>query len=60
MADAAWKKTFCIKNFFTGEDKDDWRVWSSKMLAFVQKKGYFNARTTVLDLDVADNAAREE
>jgi hypothetical protein len=54
MADAAWKRTFKIKNF-TGEDEDEWRVWSSKMLAFAHKKGYYDALTTVLDLDVAEN-----
>ena len=44
MADAAWKKTFRIKNF-TGEDEDDRRVWNGKMLAYAQKKGYFDALT---------------
>jgi len=56
MADAAWKKTFRIKNF-TGEDEDDWRVWNSKMLAYAQKKGYFDALTDEnLDLAVEANA----
>ena len=54
MADAAWKKTFRIKNF-TGEDEDDWRVWSSKMLAYAQKKGYYDALTTDLDLAIEAN-----
>jgi hypothetical protein len=47
--DAAWKRTFRIKNF-TGEDEDEWRVWSSKMLALAQRKGYHGMLTTVVNL----------
>jgi hypothetical protein len=55
MAEAAWKKTFRIKAF-SGEDEDDWRVWNTKMLAYAQKKGYLTALTTVLDMDVEEEA----
>ena len=55
MADAAWKRTFRIKNF-TGEDEDEWRVWSSKMLAFAHKKGYYECLVTVMDLELDKNA----
>jgi hypothetical protein len=54
MADAAWKRTFRIKNF-TGENEDEWRVWSSKMLAFAHKKGYYDTLATVVDLTVEEN-----
>jgi hypothetical protein len=49
MADTELKKTFRVKNF-TGEDEDEWRVWSSKMLAFAQKKGYYDALVSVVDM----------
>ena len=44
-----------MKNF-TGEDEDDWRVWSSKMLAHAQKKGHFDALTTDSDSATVANA----
>jgi hypothetical protein len=40
MAESAFKRTFKIKAF-TGED-DEWRIWSSKMLAYAVKKGYYD------------------
>jgi hypothetical protein len=55
MAETDWKRTFKIKNF-NGEDEDEWRVWSSKMIAFTHKKGEYNALVTVLDLDVEETA----
>jgi hypothetical protein len=55
MAETAWKRTFKIKNF-SGEDEDEWRVWSSKMIAFAHKKGYYDALVTVVDLDVEETA----
>jgi len=57
MTDAAWKRTFKIKNF-TGEDESDWRVWSSKMLAFAHKKGYYDSLVTVQDMTVEENAEK--
>jgi hypothetical protein len=56
MAESELKRTFRVKNF-TGEDEDEWRVWSSKMLAFAQKKGYYDALTDdELDLTVEANS----
>ena len=46
--DTEWKKTFRIKNF-TGENEDDWRVWSSKMLAYAQRRGYLEQLTVQVE-----------
>jgi hypothetical protein len=54
MAESESKRTFRVKNF-TGEGEDEWRVWSSKMLAFAHKKGYHDALTKTLDLSVEEN-----
>jgi hypothetical protein len=48
MAETAWKRTFKI-NSFSGEDEDEWRVWSSKMIVFPHKKGYYDALVTVVE-----------
>ena len=48
------KKSFKISHF-TGEGDVEWRVWSSKMLAFAQKKEYHAALVSVLDLTNEDN-----
>jgi hypothetical protein len=54
MAESELKRTFRVKNF-TGENEDEWRVWSSKMLAFAQKKGYYEALVSDVDLTVEEN-----
>jgi hypothetical protein len=59
MAESAFKRTFKIKAF-TGEDDDEWRIWSSKMLAYAVKKGYYDTLTTVQDLTVVAVAEKDK
>jgi hypothetical protein len=54
MADATWKRRFRIKNFIR-ENEDEWRVSSSKMLAFAHKNGYYDTLATAVDLTVEEN-----
>jgi hypothetical protein len=43
-----------------GEDKDEWRIWSSKMLVYAINKGYYKALTKVQDLTVPKVAEKDK
>jgi hypothetical protein len=59
MAESSFKGTFKIKTF-KGEDENEWRIWSSKMLAYATKKGYYDVLTTRMDLTVEATAEKNK